>query len=308
MPAGEPTPPQKQNVVAVKIIQPIGSTKKIQPKLQSKSATPSTSSVTVKPDAGYDGLSNVTVSAVSRQSKTGYAVCTGSKSVSPDSNYLGLSSVKIEKVTLCKTDYFVPGWFWFGSAYGITNGSGYTGTVYSVTPTTQRIHKSDVESTSTALSATKCNDCYIASSTGSSGNRYGTNTTVYNLSGLNNVAVTGPLIEAIATLTRMKNHTQATVTLTGYAGFVGANSGPPSTEENFDFANCKWGGSGGTTSWTVTITVTNIGFTAKATCNTSTSVNSVFYPNRINSVSSIVVPIVIASENISVSFSGTLNS
>jgi len=37
----------------------------IQPRLQSKNATPSTSQQTISPDSGYDGLSGVTVGAVS---------------------------------------------------------------------------------------------------------------------------------------------------------------------------------------------------------------------------------------------------
>lgn len=49
----------------VNILGVTGSMKEyVAPKLQSKSATPKTTSQTIKPDSGYDGLSQVTISAV----------------------------------------------------------------------------------------------------------------------------------------------------------------------------------------------------------------------------------------------------
>lgn len=80
MPSGEPTPPTNPTVVdiTVKIIQPIGYTKKIQPKLQSKSANLTTAIQTIKADSGYDGLSQVTIPAVHPGgSKAGYYYDTG---------------------------------------------------------------------------------------------------------------------------------------------------------------------------------------------------------------------------------------
>ena len=60
--------------------------------LQSKTISPSTSQQTVRPDSGYDGLSQVTVHAVPLQAKNVTPNAAG-QTVTPGSGYLGLSQV-----------------------------------------------------------------------------------------------------------------------------------------------------------------------------------------------------------------------
>lgn len=66
------------------------------PTLQSKSVTPSTSSQTVTPDSGYDGLSQVTVGAVQVQEKS-VTPGTSAQTVTPDAGKY-LSKVTVEAV------------------------------------------------------------------------------------------------------------------------------------------------------------------------------------------------------------------
>ena len=55
----------------------------IKPTLQAKTVSPSTSAQTVKPDSGYDGLSQVTVNAIPSQ----YIVPSGTKSITENGTY-----------------------------------------------------------------------------------------------------------------------------------------------------------------------------------------------------------------------------
>lgn len=68
-------------------------------KLQSKTATPSTSQVVVTPDSDYDGLDKCTVSAIKLQSKS-VSPSTSYKEVYPDSSYDGLSKVTVNGIEL----------------------------------------------------------------------------------------------------------------------------------------------------------------------------------------------------------------
>lgn len=66
---------------------------------QAKSASPSSSSQTITADAGYDGLSSVTISAVSLQNKT-VSPTTSSQQVNADSRYNGLGTVTVNAIKL----------------------------------------------------------------------------------------------------------------------------------------------------------------------------------------------------------------
>ena len=65
----------------------VSSGSSITPNLQSKSATPTTSSQTISPDNGYDGLSSVTVDAIPSQ----YIVPTGNKSITENDNNIDVT-------------------------------------------------------------------------------------------------------------------------------------------------------------------------------------------------------------------------
>lgn len=107
------------------------------PSLQQKTATPASSSQTITPDTGYDGLSSVTVEAIPStyviptgtksitangvQSVSGYAnvdvdvepalqsksttPTTSSQTITPDTNYDGLSSVTVNPIP---SSYIIP--------------------------------------------------------------------------------------------------------------------------------------------------------------------------------------------------------
>ena len=68
----------------------------VTPNLQSKSATPTTSSQTVSPDSGYDGLSSVTVGAIPSQ----YIVPTGNKAITANGNNIDVAEYATVSVSV----------------------------------------------------------------------------------------------------------------------------------------------------------------------------------------------------------------
>ena len=65
---------------------------------QKTGVNPTTSSQTIEPDEGYDGMTSVQINAVALQAKDNINPTTSSQTISPETGYLGLSSVQINAV------------------------------------------------------------------------------------------------------------------------------------------------------------------------------------------------------------------
>ena len=74
-----------------------------QPTLQTKTATPTTSSQTISPDTGYDGLSSVTVNAIPSQ----YIVPSGTISISQNGSGIDVSSYASANVAVESSEFIV---------------------------------------------------------------------------------------------------------------------------------------------------------------------------------------------------------
>lgn len=103
----------------------------VQPTLQTKTATPTTSSQEIEPDSGYDGLSKVTVGAIPSQ----YIIPTGTKSIT--ANGTGIDVAQYAAV-----DVAVPS----------SGGSSYT-----------LIHSEEIEDSYSSASAVKIKDIDLSS-------------------------------------------------------------------------------------------------------------------------------------------------
>lgn len=109
-----------------------------EPVLQSKTATPSTSSQTIKPDSGYDGLSQVTINAIpstyvkpsSTKTATTYTPTTSNQTISAGTYCSGVQTIKGD--SNLKAENIAEGVSIFGVT-GTHSGGGSSGTVETCT-------------------------------------------------------------------------------------------------------------------------------------------------------------------------------
>lgn len=80
----------------------------VQPNLQSKTVSASTSGQTITADSGYDGLSEVTINQIMLQSKTVSANDVEAQTITADSGYTGLNSVTVNKIKLKNSKFAIP--------------------------------------------------------------------------------------------------------------------------------------------------------------------------------------------------------
>ena len=113
------------------------------PSLQSKTATPSTSQQTITADNGYDGLSQVTVSAIQTETKSATPT-TSSQDITPTSGKY-LTKVTVDAVTSSIDANITAGNIKSGvSILGVTGN--YTGASATVASTTKTVGNSNASS------------------------------------------------------------------------------------------------------------------------------------------------------------------
>ena len=154
------------------------------PTLQAKTASASTSSQTITADAGYDGLSSVTINAASKQSKT-VSASTSSQTVTPDSGYYGLSQVTVNAATK-QSKSVTP----TTSSQTVTPDSGYYG-LSQVTVGTQSHSDTYTPSANTSANDMGATHNYRYVNTSGMVVPSGTKTTSYTTNGTRTVSVSG---------------------------------------------------------------------------------------------------------------------
>ena len=114
------------------------------PSLQSKTATPSTSQQTITPDSGYDGLSQVTISAINTETAT-VTPTTSQQQITPSIPSHYLTKVTVDAVTSSIDANITAGNIKSGTTIlGVTGN--YAGASATVATTTKAVGTSNVSS------------------------------------------------------------------------------------------------------------------------------------------------------------------